>query len=119
MVGSGCDSDDNDESEMITQLKEKFYSTTERSLKVQILTVLPMSWNIKTIQNEFKTSNYMSCQAKSLINSGGILSTPNPKEGHGLCEDIKVLVQQFYEYDEMSKMMPGKKDVVSIIVDEK
>ena len=61
----------------------------------------------------------MSCQAKSLINSGGILSTPNPKEGHGLCEDIKVLVQQFYEYDEMSKMMLGKKDVVSIIVDEK
>ena len=53
------------------------------------------------------------------MKSGGILSTPNPKAGHGLCEDLKVLVQKFYESDEMSRMMPGKKNVVSIKVDEK
>ena len=38
MVGSECDNYDSDESEMIMQLKDKFYTTTERSLKVQILT---------------------------------------------------------------------------------
>ena len=61
----------------------------------------------------------MACKAKSLMKSGVILSTPNPKAGHGLCEDLKVLVQKFYESDEMSRMMPGKKDVVSVKVDEK
>ena len=34
-----------------------------------------------------------------------ILSTPNPKAGLGLCEDIKVLVQNFYESVEMSRKM--------------
>ena len=102
MVGSECDHYDSDESEMISQLKEKFHATTERSLKVQILRVLPMSWSIKKIQKEFKVSNYMARKAKSLMKSGEILSTPNPKAGHGLCEDLKVLVQKFYESDEMS-----------------
>ena len=49
MVGSECDHYDSDESEMITQLKEKFHVTTERSLKVQILTILLMSWSIKKL----------------------------------------------------------------------
>ena len=61
----------------------------------------------------------MACEAKGLIKSGGILSTPNPKAGHGICEDIKVLVQKFYESNEMSRMMPGKKNVASSKVDQK
>ena len=49
-----------DESEMIKQLKVKFFhETQEKSVKVQILTVLPMSWSIKKIESEFKASNYM------------------------------------------------------------
>ena len=51
--------DIDDESEMIKQLKEKFHETQEKSVKIQILTLLPMSWSIKKIENEFKASNYM------------------------------------------------------------
>ena len=54
LIGSGCGNDDSDESEMIMQLKEKFHSTTERSLKVQILTVLPMSLSIKKFKMNLK-----------------------------------------------------------------
>ena len=36
-----------DESEMIKQLKEKFHETQEKSVKVQILTLIPMSWSIR------------------------------------------------------------------------
>ena len=36
-----------DGNEMIKQLKEKFHETEEKSVKVQILTLLPMSWSIK------------------------------------------------------------------------
>ena len=51
-------SDIDDESEIITQLKDKFQATTERSEKVQILTVLPKSWTIRKVQDEFGASNY-------------------------------------------------------------
>ena len=37
----------NDESEIILQLKEKFQTTTKRSEQLQILTVLPRSWTRK------------------------------------------------------------------------
>lgn len=62
---------------MIAQLKEKFYSTTERSEKVQVLTVLPKSWPIRRVQSEFGASNYILRKAKDLVKEKG-MSTPNP-----------------------------------------
>ena len=53
-----------------------------------------MSWSIKRIENEFKASNSMVHTAKSLVKSGGILSMPNPIQGHGL-NDRTILVQTF------------------------
>ena len=94
--------DIDDESEMIKQLKEKFHETQEKSVKVQILTLLPMSWSIKKIENEFKASNYMVRKAKTLVKLGGILSTPNPNHGHNLHDHTIVMVQNFYESDEIS-----------------
>ena len=58
-----------DGNEMIKQLKEKFHETEEKSVKVQILTLLSMSWSIKKIENEFKASNYMVRKAKSSLYS--------------------------------------------------
>ena len=105
-----------DGNEMIKQLKEKFHETEEKSVKIQILTPLPMSWTIKKIENEFKASNYVVHKAKSLVKSKGILSLPNPNQGHSLGNDTIVLVQNFYESGEISRIMPGKKDCVSIKV---
>ena len=102
-----------DGNEMIKQLKEKFHETEEKSVKVQILTPLPMSWTIKKIENEFKASNYMMRKAKSL---NGILSLPNPNQGHSLGNDTIALVQNFYESGEISRIMPGKEDCASIKV---
>ena len=94
--------DIDDESEMIKQLKEKFHETQKKSVKVQILTLLPMSWSIKKIENKFKASNYMVPRAKTLVKSVGILSTPNPNHGHSLHDDTIVMVN-FYESDEISR----------------
>ena len=58
-------------------------------------------------------------KAKCLVKSGGILSTLNPNQGHGLCNDIRMLVQNFYGSDEISRVIPGKKDCVSIKVDNR
>ena len=100
-----------DESEIIKQLKEEFHSTTQRSKKVQILTILPKSWSIQT---EFGTSNYMARRAKNLVKESGILATPNPKVGNVLNPQTVLHIQQFYESDDISRLMPGKKDFVSV-----
>ena len=105
---------DND-SEIIEQLKEKFHSSTDRSQKVQILTVLPKSWSIRKVEEEFGVSNYMARKAKDLVKDQGILSSPNPKHGSSSLSQATIsLVQAFYELDEVSRIMPGKKDFVSI-----
>jgi len=49
--------------EIIAQLKEKFYTCTDRSQKVQILTILPKSWSVKRIQEEFSVTK----KAKELL----------------------------------------------------
>ena len=56
-----------DESEMISQLKEEFQRTKERSKQLQILTVLPQSWTRKKIQEEFGVSDYMARKCKQLV----------------------------------------------------
>jgi len=111
--------DIDDESEIIMQLKEKFQATSERSEKVQILTVLPSSWSIRQVQEEFGASNYMVRKAKELVKQKGILSTPNPRHGHALAVETTDLVQSFYESDEVSRIMPGRKDYVSVRQAEK
>ena len=104
--------------EIIQQLKEKFHSTSERSVKVQVLTVLPMSWSIDRIQEEFGASNYMARRAKQLVREHGILATPDPRPGRpNLSESVVDQVTSFYENDSSSRMMPGKKDYVSVITD--
>ena len=105
---------DND-SEIIEQLKEKFHSSTDRSQKVQILTVLPKTWSIRKVEEEFGVSNYMARKAKDLVKDQGILSSPNPKHGSSSLSQATIsLVQAFYELDKVSRIMPGKKDFVSI-----
>ena len=100
--------------EIIQQLKQKFHSTVKRSEKLEILTVLPCSWSIRKIQAEFGVSNYMARKAKELVAEKGILSTPNPKPGHSLPSETIDLVTNFYESDNVSRIMPGKKDFVSV-----
>ena len=106
---------DND-SEIIEQLKEKFHSSTDRSQKVQILTVLPKSWSIRKAEEEFAASNYMARKAKDLVKDQEILSPPNPKHGssHYHKQLTISLVQAFYELDEVSQIMPDKKDFICI-----
>lgn len=100
--------------EIIEQLKEKFHSTEDRSQKMTILTILPKSWSVQKVQEEFRVSNYMARKAKELVKSKGILSNPNPKHGCGLSLMTVNLVKDFYEFDDFSRIMPGKKDFVSV-----
>ena len=105
--------------EMIGQLKDKFSTSDSRSEKVQVLSVLPKSWQIRKIERECKITNYMAHSAKKLVNEKGVLSTPNPKLGKKISEEIVEKVRMFYESDDISRCMPGKKDSVSMSINGK
>ena len=106
-----------DGEEMIQQLKEKFESTEKKSEQIQVLTVLPKSWTIPKVQEEFNTSNYMVRKAKALVKEQGILALPNPKAGKSISKEIKETVTEFYLSELVSRQMPGMKDYVSVLVD--
>ena len=103
-----------DGSEMIQQLKEKFQATTKMNEHLQILTVLPKRWSVKKIQQEFGVSTYMAQKSKKLVNKKGVLSLPDPKPGPSLLPETVDIVHAFYESDDISRVMPGKKDFVSV-----
>ena len=99
------------ECEIIAQSNEKLLVTTKRSEQLQILTILPWSWSRKRIHAEFGVSDYMARMSKQPVQVKGILTNPNPKAESTLpFETVKVLIN-FYESDEISWTMPGKKDL--------
>ncbi len=108
-----------DYDEIITQLKGKFQSCERRSDQMQVLTVLPQSWSIRQMQDEFGISNYMARATKKLVEEKGILSTPNPKPGRAITDEVTTKIKEFYESDEISRQMPGKKDCVTMDVNGK
>ena len=56
----------------------------------------------------------MAHKAKDLVKNQGILSNPNPKHGYSLPLTTVNLVKDFYEFDDISHVMPGKTDFVSV-----
>jgi hypothetical protein len=105
------------ENEYIQQLKERFASCREKSEQLQILSVLPKSWPLGRIENEFGVSNYMARKVKELVREKGIFATPNARLGKTLPKSTADLVRAFYVSDDVSRPMPGMKDSVSMKVD--
>ena len=105
--------------EMIEQLKEKYSVTTERDIRLQILTVLPKSWSVAKVQKEFGVSTYTAQKTKKIVQEKGVLSLPDLKAGPSLLPGTVSLVCAHYESDEVSRVMPGKKDFVFIRRDGK
>jgi len=78
--------------------------------------VIPKSWSIRKTTNIFNTSYFIARREKLLDKEKGIKSDPDPKPGKSLAFETVQLVEAFYLSDEISRMMPGKKDFVSIHV---
>ena len=95
--------------EMIRQLKEKFHSTTSRSERMRVLTVLPQSWSIRKVANMFGVSWYLVRKAKELVAEKGILSSPNPKGGMTLPAKTEEEVKNFYLSDVIAMSCPVKR----------
>lgn len=97
--------------EMVNQLKDKFKEAQSQQEKCLILSVLPNSWTVQKIVDEFKVTTHMAKKVKSLVKEKGILSVPDGRmPTTSLDETTRVLVQEFYNDDEISRACPGKKE---------
>ena len=110
-TASKCD--ENCMPEVIKSLKEK-YVVSSRSEQIRILTIFARNMSIRGMMSEFSCSQRMAVQAKNLEKENGMLSSPNPKQGKILPDEVKSTVTEFYRSDEVSRIMPGKKDCVVV-----
>ncbi len=100
--------------EIMEQLKEKYQQCTTRHEKFLVLTTVPRSWTIDRIRTKFEISTYMAKEAKKLQKTKGIMSAPAPRTGRKCADDVIQNVLSFYRSDEISRLMPGKKDCISV-----
>ena len=56
----------------------------------------------------------MAQTSKKIVKEKGVLSLPGPKPGLSLLPETVDIVHAFYESDDISQVMPGKKDFVSV-----
>ena len=95
------------------QLKEKFNSSRDYKLRLQILTLSP--YTIQATSSFFGASNYMVKRSRQLKKEFGILpDVPTLSKGRVISHEEKIMVKNFYERDEISRMCPGMKDCVSV-----
>lgn len=117
---TACSTSTNDQdlAEIIQNLKSKF-STLKASdhLKLGLLTVLPKNWSSRKIATTFETSRYLAQKSKEHREKYGILPESCARIGRTLSDNVIAEVKNFYNSDEVSRPMPGKKEVVSMTVD--
>ena len=81
-----------------------------------ILFVLPKSWGVSKIQAEFGAIGYVAELSKNIVQENQILTKPKRKQNEGISKETIQLVNEFFKNDLVSRMMPGKKDCVSMKV---
>ena len=94
-------------------MKEKLI-TASNAEKLQILTLVPDSWSRKYCSQYFGVSEYLIRSARELKQRKGILAQASQKKGKAMAQETIDLVHAFYQDDEYSRQLPGKKDYVSI-----
>ena len=96
---------------MIEVLAAKVKTVELIKIKIQILTLAPTDWSHKKVMD---VSVHIVHKARKLCLEKDILAVPEQKRGKSLPADIVQLVQASYQDDEYTRLMPGRKDYVSI-----
>ena len=97
----------------MSQLKTQIQNV-DAYFQIQLLTLAPQSWSVKKVSAFFEVNEYKVKSAKNIFNTKGLLGIPDPKKGKRLSMDTMDMVLSFYENGVHSRLMPGKKDYVSI-----
>lgn len=100
---------------MISDLKNKFTLSQDRSEKIQILTIPSNIWTSNRLAEEFDCSVYLAKKAKSIRDLRGVLSHNKVAVStRKLDSQVEQLVSEFYISPHIARETPGTKDVVVI-----
>ena len=106
-------------SSLIELIKEKLAVTDDRREIIQLLTIVPCDLSISKIAEIFNVSEYTAKPSCDLRLQKGILSMLETKQRVGISQETKESVLEFYESEEISRLLSGKKDVVSVRLPDK
>ncbi|KAK3928649.1 Cytochrome c biogenesis ATP-binding export protein CcmA [Frankliniella fusca] len=99
---------------LMSAVKDKIKSVNSLT-KIKLLTLCPPSWNISESARFFGVGRYFIKRAIELREEKGILADPTRKpRGWFIPEATRQLVTDFYCQDDNSRVMPGRKDYVSV-----
>lgn len=98
--------------EMIAQLKEKFNDeTTDRNMKIKILSVLPKEWTAGDFQREFGENAPLNMYytAKKMVKYNGILCEPTKKFSPKRIDEaiVEKVRKHYYSDSIISRACPG------------
>ena len=84
---------------------------------VQLLTIVPDDWSIKKTVKFFNVTEHSVKMAQKLRKEQGILAVPKGYSREAE-EETKVKGKEFFEKDDVSCLCPGKKDCVSVKLED-
>uniref|UniRef100_A0ABD2WEB3 Uncharacterized protein n=1 Tax=Trichogramma kaykai TaxID=54128 RepID=A0ABD2WEB3_9HYME len=99
---------------VLNQIKEKFAASDNKDERILLLTLAPKFWNRNEMIKEFKCTEWEARKAKKLVSEHGILTYPPKKRSKTLPLETETLVKNFYERDDVSRLMPGMKECISV-----
>lgn len=108
-----------DDKSWIQDLKVAISSASTRGQKIVLLTTIPVKWSIRKTAKEFGVSRRMVSSARKLFNEKGYCAQPDKKKGRAMSLDLIKKVEEFYLSDNISRVMPGIRDVKSVKIDGK
>ena len=98
---------------IMQELKASFNECDNYKRKIQILTLSP--YTIKHTAKFFETSIYMVKRSRIIKREYGIIpEVPSMSKGKVISNKEKLLVKEFYESDEVSRMCPGQNDCLTV-----
>lgn len=106
-----CDEQD----DWVDELKKAISSQDNRRQKISLLTTIPdiKSWSIRKTAKTFGVTRWMVKKAKNLREICGYGSFPDAKIGNSIPNKVLEVVNNFYLSDDVSRVMPGMKDIKS------
>ena len=99
---------------VLEQIKKKISKSTNKQERIQLIILAQEFWSRRDLIREFDCSEREAREAKDLVANSGVFSIPTKKRGKLLPADIVNSVKIFYERVDISRIMPGLKDYVSI-----
>lgn len=95
-------------------LKEAINGIHNNQETIKLLTIVPRDIPATSVASFFNCSKFIVKKSKDISETKGVYETTEKRKGRAIEQDIKQIVEKFYLRDDVSRTMPGVKDVVSI-----